>query len=639
MTTQTTDFSGTLFYNPSTNGFNPIVEATMTGPTSIDEGATATFNVVTWAIPDGTTLYWQARNRFNIDIGRFTAVGGTFIIVKNRGSFTITVDANNTTQTGQQTYGACVSKVSTTSNDFLAVFPGVVVNDTSQDPIGLMMDLDPMNYTTGSSISDASGYSHPGTLIGAPTFTTGGTNGSGNYFTLNGTSQYITVPSLLTSAYASVTMSLWFNSSTGVGSLITKELSYKMRLNGGGVPAVLASSTGTGWQYNSTNVLDTVSNDAWHHFAVSIGPDFVDWYLDGTRIQHEAGMGVDIHSSTRGIQIGGYDSNVPSELFTGKIGPARLYNYALTSQEVTDYYNATANRYQPRQSFGFNGTSQWIEVTGTTSDWALGTTWTIEYWSKASGVSPNSPKTVMSQYDNGSNRLDLYHQDGNLYINNGRSLCAEPTPGGWTHVALVCNGGGSLTVYYNGTSVYTGAGYTLNAASTALAIGRRGPSNDFQYFSGKLTGIRITNTVVYTGTFDPYTVALPPTKITGTKLLMNPPNFSVFDDLSDSNHSFGNATQTAVDSDYPPHRYIARKYSVNTGYASNQGGNEISVLIADYPDIVNVPSGATVTWQGNTPNSITVVDPWTEAGIRRFGVSTLSFTAWGNDTLTFTWTA
>jgi hypothetical protein len=224
---------------------------------------------------------------------------------------------------------------------------GGIGNNSDYPPQLLVMDLDPMNYTSGSSISDASGKNNNGTLVGSPTFTTGGTNGSGNYFTLDGTSQYITVPSLLTSAYTSVTMSLWFNSSTGVGSLITKELSYKMRLNAGGSLAVLASSTGTGWQYNSTNVLDIASNDAWHHFAVSIGPDFVDWYLDGTRIQHEAGMGVDIHTSTRGVQIGGYDSNVPSELFTGKIGPARLYNYALTSSAVSTYYNATKSRYQP----------------------------------------------------------------------------------------------------------------------------------------------------------------------------------------------------------------------------------------------------------------------------------------------------
>jgi len=210
----------------------------------------------------------------------------------------------------------------------------------------LVMDLDPMNYTSGSSISDASGQNNNGTLVGGPVLTTGGTNGSGNYFTLDGTSQYITVPSLLNSAYGSVTMSLWFNSSTGVGSLITKELSYKMRLNAGGSLAVLGTTTGSApWVYNSTNILDIVSNDAWHHVAVSISPTFVDWYLDGTSIQHEAGIG-NLGTNTQPLMIGSYGLGT-SEFFTGKIGPARLYNYALTSQEVTDYYNATKARFRP----------------------------------------------------------------------------------------------------------------------------------------------------------------------------------------------------------------------------------------------------------------------------------------------------
>jgi len=174
MTAKTSDFSGLLFYNPAGPGFNPVESATITGPTSIDEGATATFNVVTWGIPDGTTLYWQARNRFNIDIGRFTAVGGTFTIVKNRGSFTITVDANNTTQNAQQTYGACVSKVSTTSNDILAVFPGVVVNDTSQTPpvpsSNKVISLNPNYIATngGTSIpNDTDEGSTSATVVGA----------------------------------------------------------------------------------------------------------------------------------------------------------------------------------------------------------------------------------------------------------------------------------------------------------------------------------------------------------------------------------------------------------------------------------------------------------------------------------------
>jgi hypothetical protein len=311
----------------------------------------------------------------------------------------------------------------------------------------------------------------------------------------------------------------------------------------------------------------------------------------------------------------------------------KVQNVALESITVT--VNDTSQSTPTPASLIFNGTSDYKEVLGTTSDWALSTTWTIEFWSKATSASSSAPCTIMSQ-DIGGGAIDIHYLSGSLTVNNDRVLCAEPTAGEWTHVALVCDGGNGLTVYYNGTGVYTGAAYGLSNGSATLIIGKRA-QNNFQYFSGKLTGIRITNTAVYTGAFDPYTVARIPTKIAGTRLLMNPTTLAYNLDLSDSAHTFSGSTGGG--DDYPPHVFVARQYHVNTGYTSGQGGNAVSVLIADYPDIVNVPSGATVTWQGNTPGSITVLDSYTQDGIRRFGVSTLSFTTWGNDVLTFTWQA
>ena len=58
-------------------------------------------------------------------------------------------------------------------------------------------------------------------------------------------------------------------------------------------------------------------------------------------------------------------------------GPALATKYGIN-------VNDTSQTYSPPQSLVFNGTSDYREVAGTTSDWALGTTWTIEYWSKAS---------------------------------------------------------------------------------------------------------------------------------------------------------------------------------------------------------------------------------------------------------------
>ena len=131
MTAQTSDFSGLLYYNPSTNGFNPIVEATMTGPTSIDEGATATFNVVAWGIPDGP-VYWWVTNLFNVTTDRISpGLAAEATITNNRSSFSVTVNTNNATALqGAQTYDIAFGKVYGTALASIMV----LVNDTSQDP-------------------------------------------------------------------------------------------------------------------------------------------------------------------------------------------------------------------------------------------------------------------------------------------------------------------------------------------------------------------------------------------------------------------------------------------------------------------------------------------------------------------------
>jgi hypothetical protein len=200
-------------------------------------------------------------------------------------------------------------------------------------------------------------------------------------------------------------------------------------------------------------------------------------------------------------------------------------------------------------SLSFNGSTDYKEITGTTSDWALSTTWTIEYWIKPSAITVNGgPQlfTIMCQDLTGG--IEIYHQSGKLCIHNSGTTLDEPTVNVWTHVALV-NTPSGLTIYYNGTSVLTTGSYGLSNSSRPLTLGRRG-NNNFQYFPGLLTGIRITNTEVYTGTFNPYTVALPPAKVTGTKLLMNPETFNPLDDLSDSNHGFG-AGSVSNSTDYP----------------------------------------------------------------------------------------
>jgi hypothetical protein len=195
------------------------------------------------------------------------------------------------------------------------------------------------------------------------------------------------------------------------------------------------------------------------------------------------------------------------------------------------------------------GLANYKEVAGTPSDWALSTTWTIEFWSNCAQASSGAPLTIMSQAIGGG-AIDIHYLSGSLTVNNDRVLCDEPTAGIWTHVALVCDGGNGLTVYYNGVSVYTGSAYGLSNNSDTLVIGKRA-QNNFQYFTGHLAGIRITNTAVYTGTFDPLAVALPPAKIAGTRLLINSTVGAPVVDTSDSAHTLVNGSVT-ISEYYPP---------------------------------------------------------------------------------------
>ena len=195
----------------------------------------------------------------------------------------------------------------------------------------------------------------------------------------------------------------------------------------------------------------------------------------------------------------------------------------------------------------FNGSSNRIQVGGTRADWNLAYSWTIEFWSKAAvSTTSGALLTIMSQQPN-YNTIDIFLQNGNLIINNGTTLCAEPTPGVWTHVAIVVTaaGAGGIKVYYNGVSVsgITAGGYNLPDTANDLWIGRRG-NNNFQYFNGKLANIRISNTPRYSATFTP-----PLTLVTdaNTKLALD----GNLVDRSASAHTITNTGTTASSLDFP----------------------------------------------------------------------------------------
>ena len=330
-----------------------------------------------------------------------------------------------------------------------------------------------------------------------------------------------------------------------------------------------------------------------------------------------------------------------------------------------------------------NSDNDYLSI-GAGNHFNLGTTWTIEWWQKTPRATTVSDLwTVMSQApDNG--RIDIFLQDGNLIVQNGTVVCAEPTPSGipsdvanwnggggwnqgfysnlattggtgtgltvdvaaggggyinisaitinttgtgytdgdvitinnennipgtftisvhpsqWTHVALV-NAAGTTAVYYNGIAQTTSANLgSLSDTTDGLYIGRRG-NNDFQYFNGKITNLRITDQALYNGNFTPDT--LPSRIVSHTRLLWTPTDGALAVDSGDNALSITNNGVT-FSTDYPP---VIHRYTVQTPSNAIFTPNFVLVFTDDYPSAGTIPVGATAVIDGTTV-TVTAVD-------------------------------
>jgi hypothetical protein len=96
---------------------------------------------------------------------------------------------------------------------------------------------------------------------------------------------------------------------------------------------------------------------------------------------------------------------------------------------------------------------------------------------------------------------------------------AAITTSTWTHVALVRNAGGTMTLYVNGTSVGTPQASTTSIASTTTALASRYSDDALYNFIGYITNSRVVSGVaVYTGNFTPPTAPLQVTQDAGTNI-------------------------------------------------------------------------------------------------------------------------
>ena len=327
--------------------------------------------------------------------------------------------------------------------------------------------------------------------------------------------------------------------------------------------------------------------DTWYNVTLTYDEVDLTLYLDGT-LYSSTSCTASALSSGLGIDIGKrWDI---SEFVDCEIDVVNIWDGPLSSVQISNNYSSISPRYVlATASIVLNGSSS-IEIP-TGNEFALGTSYTIEFWSKTATSSTGGQIfTVMAQRD-GDTNIDIFYQNGYLVIRNGYTVTAEPTPGVWTHVAIVSDNT-TLSVYYNGVNQFaSGSGGNLQNSTYGLSIGCRGPLNNFQYFNGSLYGIRINNTVVYSTDFNPYDVALPPTNITGTVLLINEYQVST-GNFIDSSYNKTLINKGATHSTDVPTKYrYLRWLMTKTKDVDNIGFGAIQAS-----ELVLLYNGDTVSW-------------------------------------------
>jgi len=219
----------------------------------------------------------------------------------------------------------------------------LLMDKTSSEIVtdGLIVYLDaskPASYPgTGSTWYDISGNSNNGTLFNTPTFDTGK---QGN-LTFNGTNQYVNIPgnTATLSSMGRNSGEFWIKvSHIGNRVICEKGANLKMFFQPGNTIndlyfADYPSTT------SSTKYADIFNNN-WNHVVIVAGPGFNNIYLNGVLL-NQVGLGFGA-SNSQAIQLMGRNGGFCQ---SGNLGLFRVYNRALSDQEVLQNYNASKSRF------------------------------------------------------------------------------------------------------------------------------------------------------------------------------------------------------------------------------------------------------------------------------------------------------
>ena len=258
--------------------------------------------------------------------------------------FNHTIEARNQT-VGTTTYnfaswsdgGAQQHAISVPALDqtFTATYTAI----TNPLPSGLVAGWS-FDEASGTSAADSSGNGNTATLINGVTHTAGS---SGGGLRFDGANDYIAVPNSpsLDISGTGLTLTMWINPTAAGGdsvvlgkfwntTMTAPYYQYGLELVGGTTPNF---QVGTTSGVLSASMGSALALNQWSHLALVFNGSQVQYFVNGVLLT-TAPLPATITARGNSLQVGA-DNNI-SQFFNGSLDEVRIYNRALTAQEVQD---------------------------------------------------------------------------------------------------------------------------------------------------------------------------------------------------------------------------------------------------------------------------------------------------------------
>jgi hypothetical protein len=195
--------------------------------------------------------------------------------------------------------------------------------------------------TSGSTVADATGHGHTGTVSGATRTTTGKTGGALSFDGVNDSVSVEDADDLdLTTG---MTLEAWVNptANTGWRTAVMKEtsgdLSYALYSGGATTPLSTITTTGaSGYGEAPGPSGSQPADNTWTHLVGTYDGTTLKLYKNGTLISSSTRAG-SIAVGTGPVKIGG--NAVWGEWFKGQLDDIRIYNTALTAAQIQTAMN------------------------------------------------------------------------------------------------------------------------------------------------------------------------------------------------------------------------------------------------------------------------------------------------------------